>query len=222
MALEDYKDIVGTSAAISTVGQMLAGVLICKDIYKRKSSQNIDPMPFIGGMGMSVLVLQYALILKDFAMINVNVVGFILNVLYTSFYYSYCPTKSKLLSTLAKTAALVAIFIGYAQMEDESKIEFRFGIIVTIVMFLLLASPLIHLGEIFKTKSTEMLSFPIIFMATIVTFQWLLYGLIIDNSFIVFQNAVGFTLSASELLLFVIFPSTPAKIASSKDIKKDN
>lgn len=44
----------------------------------------------------SVLVLQYALILKDFAMINVNVVGFILNVLYTSFYYSYCPTKVRI------------------------------------------------------------------------------------------------------------------------------
>lgn len=222
MALEDYKDIVGTSAAISTVGQMLAGVLICKDIYFKKSTKNVDPMPFIGGLGMSLLMLQYAFILQDFAMINVNVIAFLLNILYTGFYYSYCPTKSNLLTTVAKTAALVAIFIGYAQLEHESKIEFRFGIIVTTVMFLLLASPLVHLGEIFKTKSTEMLSFPLIFMATIVTFQWLLYGLIIDNSFIVFQNAVGFTLSASELLLFAIFPSTPTKVPLLKDIKKDN
>lgn len=222
MGLEDYKDIVGTSASITTMGQMFTGVLICKDIYQKKSTKNVDPMPFIGGMAMGFLMLQYALILQDYAMINVNFFGLGLNVVYLGIFYFYSSEKSDFILSLAKAAAFVAVFIGYAQIEQTSKIEFRFGLIVTAFMFLLIASPLIHLGEVFRTKSTEMLPFPIIFMATIVTFQWLLYGLIIDNGFIIFQNAVGFTISAVELLLFAIFPSTPAKSSSPKEQKKDN
>ena len=30
--------------------------LICKEIYKKKSSQNVDPMPFLGGIGMWVFI----------------------------------------------------------------------------------------------------------------------------------------------------------------------
>lgn len=40
-------------------------------------------------------------------------------------------------------------------------------------------------GEIIRTKSTEILPFPLIFMGTLVAFQWLVYGLIIDNAFII-------------------------------------
>ncbi|XP_033220862.1 sugar transporter SWEET1-like [Belonocnema kinseyi] len=117
--------------------------------------------------------------------------------------------QSDVLVSLAKAVAFIAVFIGYAQIEDESKVEFRFGLIVTALMFILIAAPLVHLGEIFETKSTEILPFPLIFMATIVTFQWLLYGLIVDNGFIIFQNAVGFVICAAELSLFAIFPSKP-------------
>lgn len=39
--------------------------------------------------------------------------------------------------------------------------------------------------DIIKTKNTEILPFPLIFMGTLVSFQWLLYGFIIDNTFIV-------------------------------------
>ncbi|XP_031828482.1 sugar transporter SWEET1 [Nomia melanderi] len=207
MGLEDYKELVATCASISTMGQMLSGTLICKDICKKGSSKGFDPMPFLGGIGMCILMLQYAFIVKDPAMINVNVFGLLTNTAYMAVYYYYSPHTKDTLTLMGKVAAAVSVFLVYAQVEIPEKLEYRFGLIVTALFFLLIGSPLIHLGEIIRTKNTDILPFPLILTGTLVSFQWLLYGVIINNLFIIFQNVVGFLLSVAQLSLFVIFPS---------------
>ena len=220
MGLEDYREAVATCATICTMGQMLAGTLICKDIYRKGSSKGFDPMPFLGGIGMCILMLQYAWILGDPAMININVFGVLTNTAYMAVYYYYSHHTKDTLALIGKVAAFVMVFLTYAQVENSEKIEFRFGVVVTVLLLLLIASPLVHLGEIIKTKNTDILPFPLIFMGTIVSFQWLLYGLIINNVFVIFQNVVGFTLSVMQLSLFVIFPSKSKAKASIQE-KKD-
>ncbi|XP_076625766.1 sugar transporter SWEET1 isoform X2 [Colletes latitarsis] len=168
MGLEDYKEVVGTCASITTMGQMLAGTLICKDIYRKGSSKGVDPMPFLGGIGLCILMLQYAFILKDLTMVNINIFGCLTNTMYMAVYYYFTPNT----------------------------------------------------GEIVKTKNTDILPFPLILMGTLVSFQWLLYGVIIDNGFVIFQNAVGFFLSVVQLSMFAIFPSkSKANSTSQKKTK---
>ena len=193
---------------------------LCKDIYKKDSSRGFDPMPFLGGIGMCILMLQYAWIVRDPAMINVNVFGLLTNTAYMAVYYYYSPHRKDTLALMGKAAAFVAAFLVYAQMEDSEKLEFRFGVIVTGLFFLLIASPLLHIKEIIKTKNTDILPFPLIFMGTIVISLWLLYGIIINNVFIIFQNSVGFVLSVAQLSLFVIYPSKSKGKTSSQE-KKD-
>ncbi|XP_071856291.1 sugar transporter SWEET1 [Bombus fervidus] len=220
MGLEDYKELVASCASICTMAQMSAGTLICKDIYQKGSSRGFDPMPFLGGIGMCILMLQYAWIVRDPAMINVNVFGLLTNTAYMAVYYYYSPHTKDTLALIGKAAVFVAVFLAYAQVEDPEKLEFRFGLIVTGLFFLLIASPLLHIREIIKTKNTDILPFPLIFMGTIVIFLWLLYGIIINNVFIIFQNSVGFVLSVAQLSLFVIYPSKSRGKTSSQE-KKD-
>ncbi|CAL7935121.1 unnamed protein product [Xylocopa violacea] len=207
MGLEVYKELVASCATICTMGHMLSGILICKDIYRKGSAKGFDPMPFLGGTAMCILMLQYALIVRDPAMINVNVFGVLTNVLYMTVYYYYSPHTKDTLALIGKATAFVMVLLAYAQTESPENIEFRFGLIVTVLLLLLIASPLVHLKEIIRTKNTDILPFPLIFMGTIVQFLWLLYGFIINDFFIIFQNSVGFVLSLSQMSLFVIFPS---------------
>lgn len=220
MGLEDYREIVATCATITSMGQMLSGTLMCKDIYKKGSSKGVDPMPFLGGIGMCILMLQYAWILKDPGMININVFGVLVNTAYMAVYYYYSSHTKDTLALIGKTAAFVTVFLLYAQVENSEKIEFRFGIIVTTLFLLLIASPLIHLGEVIRTQNTDILPFPLILMGTLASFQWLLYGLIINNSFVIFQNVIGFLLSVIQMSLFVIFPSK-SKVKSDRQEKMD-
>lgn len=220
MVLEEYKDIVGSCAMVTTMGQMLAGTLICKDIYYKGSSKGVDPMPFLGGVALCILMLRYALILDDPAMINVNIFGFVTNAVYITVYYYYSTNTRDVLNLIGKTTIVVTAFLVYAQIENPANVEHRFGLIVTVLLLLLIAAPLAHLKDIIKTKNTDILPFPLIFMGTLVSFLWLLYGFIIDNGFIIFQNVVGFALSIAQLSLFAIFPSKEKQSGLSNEQKK--
>lgn len=50
--LQPYKELVGSIAAIVTVGQMFSGSFICWDIYKQGNTRGIGIMPFLGGVVM--------------------------------------------------------------------------------------------------------------------------------------------------------------------------
>ncbi|XP_063227910.1 sugar transporter SWEET1-like [Bacillus rossius redtenbacheri] len=212
MGLEDYKDLVGTVAGIATVGQMFSGVFICKDIVQQGSTKNVPVIPFLGGVSMSIIMLKYADMLQDGVMMNVNLTGLALNAAYLIVYYLYCHEKGALWSQVFKAMVAVGLVLAYAVLDNPVRAEFWLGMIITAFMFALIASPLLSLGEVIKTKSTAMLPFPLILSGTVVTFLWLLYGIIIQNTFIQVQNVVGLLLSSAQLMLFAIYPRRPVSI----------
>jgi solute carrier family 50 protein (sugar transporter) len=89
---------------------------------------------------------------------------------------------------------------------------------------------------VIRNQSTESLPFPMIFMGTFVGFSWLLYGIILNNGFMIVsffwmeicrlsnfysfqaQTSVACVLACGQLSLFVIYPSK-SKIGDEK--KKD-
>ncbi|XP_026742847.1 sugar transporter SWEET1 [Trichoplusia ni] len=218
--LQPYKDLVGNIAAIVTVGQMFSGSFICWDIYKQKSTAGIGIMPFLGGIVMGVLNLKFGFILRDDTMIQVNFIGLAINVVYLVIFFHYSHEKVKVWAQMGLAGALSAALIGYAEMEDPALVENRFGSIITAFMFLLIASPLFGLKDIIKNQSTEGLPFPIILSGAIVTFAWLVYGIILRNKFLVIQNIVAVALCASQLALFVIYPSKPKAKQQKQKAKK--
>ena len=49
------------------------------------------------------------------------------------------------MTTLGKATLFVALVLGYAQVENKDLIEFRYGVLTTTLMFILIGSPLINL-----------------------------------------------------------------------------
>ncbi|XP_014368003.1 sugar transporter SWEET1 [Papilio machaon] len=208
--LQPYKELVGSVAAIVTIGQMFSGSFICYDVYKQGNTRGITIAPFLGGVVMSLLNLKYGYILRDDKMIQVNLVGLALNIVYVLVYFHYTSEKVKVWAKIGLAGAFTVALLGYAEMEDPKLVENRFGTIITAFMFYLIASPLFGLREIIKNQSTEGLPFPIIFSGAIVTFMWLLYGIILKNKFLIIQNVVAVILCSIQLSLFVIYPSKRA------------
>ena len=67
-------------------------------------------------------------------------------------------------------------------------------------------APLASLAHVIKTGSTEVLPFPIILSSFFVSGQWWLYGIILDDNFIIVPNFLGWCLATFQLLLFAYFP----------------
>ncbi|XP_055684459.1 sugar transporter SWEET1 [Lutzomyia longipalpis] len=216
--LQPYKGIVSAAAGICTVAQFFSGAFVCNDIRKAGSAEKFPFLPFIGGMVFSVLGLQYGVILRDETMIPVNLFGLALNIVYVCFFYLYTPPhlKNRIWGQMGIGGAFSAAVVAYVQWEDEDKVETRFGLILTALMVYMISAPLFDLGTIVRNKSVEGLPFPIIFSGTVVSFLWLLHGLIINNTIVVFQNLFFFVLSAFQLSLFAIYPSKPTQDAAKK------
>uniref|UniRef100_V5GUB9 Sugar transporter SWEET1 n=2 Tax=Anoplophora glabripennis TaxID=217634 RepID=V5GUB9_ANOGL len=124
------------------------------------------------------------------------------------FYYVYSPDKVRdVLKPLGIGATIVAVFLGYAQIEDPENLEFRYGLIVTVMMLLLLGSPLLQVRGILEKKDASSIPFSLTFMGTLVTFLWLLYGIILMNGFMILQNVIGFILCLVQLILILVYPA---------------
>lgn len=204
-------DTVGKFAAVATIGTFFAPVLICRDIIKKKSTKNVDPTPFIGGMAMSILMIKNGLLMNDPNIIPVNIFGFVLNLIYFLVYYYYTADSSPLISMLTKTALFTGVLWGYTTIEDEKLVEYRFGVILTVLMLILIGSPLFSLNNIIQNKDASMLPFPMISSGAFVGFLWLIYGLLIDNIFIKVQNVVVVILCLIQLGLIFKYPKPESK-----------
>lgn len=92
------------------------------------------------------LTLKYGMLLNDSAMLIVNIVAITLNIIYTIFFYTYAKDKyEEVLKPLGVGTALVAVFLGYAHIESAQNLEFRYGMLLTILMLLLLGAPLLDI-----------------------------------------------------------------------------
>ncbi|XP_065206594.1 sugar transporter SWEET1-like [Planococcus citri] len=223
MSLHEYKDFVGTLAGICTILQFFSPAFMCLDFIKAGSTENADVMPFIGGLVLSILFVQNAILIKDNIMLYVNAFALVLGVIYLVLYFFYTKNKVKFYLKLSKAAIFIAVIIGYAQRESKDVVQFRFGLIVTFILLALIASPLISVNEIIKTKNTSGLPIPLILSGTVVSFLWFLYGVIIGDLFVQVQNVTAFFLNAFQLgLLGYCKLSKPVKSASVKKSKKSD
>ncbi|GLV41916.1 uncharacterized protein CBL_00378 [Carabus blaptoides fortunei] len=204
--LQGYKDIVGSIASIVTIGQFLAGGFICKDIYKKGHTEGISSNPFVGGIVIGFLMLKYSVMLNDSAMLVVNSAAIFLNCLYLLFFFFYCQTRNEVVKAVFIGSAVIVVMLGYAKIESDELVEYRFGLIVTILMLTLIGSPLLEVQDVIKKQDASAIPFPIVLCGTVVSFLWLLYGIILMNDFMIFQNLIGFVLCAVQVVLCVIYP----------------
>ncbi|EFA09565.2 sugar transporter SWEET1 [Tribolium castaneum] len=215
--LQPHKDTVGTVASYLTILQFFSGVFICRDIYKKGNTDGVNSMPFVGGIMLGLAMLKYGLMLGDENMLLVNLFAIVLNVIYCIVYYFYSNDKWKqILKPLSISMAFVAVLWGYCEYESPSVVEFRYGLIVTILMLAVLGSPLLGVKEIIEKKDASEIPFVLTLMATLVTFSWLLYAIILKNEFMLVQNVAGFVLCFVQLILIFAYPGGGRQVSKKK------
>ncbi|XP_030380715.1 sugar transporter SWEET1 [Scaptodrosophila lebanonensis] len=223
--LAPYSDTIAKVAGTITCLQFLSGVVLMNDIRKKGSSDIYPVGPFLGGIVLTVLSLKVGQLMGDQAMIKVNIIGFAINVVFMVgfYYYASNENKTKIWAKIGYVSLFLMACIAYSNYEDPKKVEFRLGMLITGILVWLVGSPLLHLGKIIEAKSTEGMPFPIILSGNLVAASWMIYGLSIRNTVVVFQNLFLLILGGIQLSLFAIYPNTPAKKpAAKKPVSKKN
>lgn len=90
-------------------------------------------------------MLKYSLMLEDSAMFIVNLAAVILNILYIAFYNAYSSNKSgEIYKPSIYGLGLIVALFSYISWEQDDLVEYRFGLIMTVLMLLLMGSPLVE------------------------------------------------------------------------------
>lgn len=91
-------------------------------------------------------MLKYAQMLEDGPMLQVNTAAIVLNSIYTSIYFIYsCDRWNEVFKPMLYGASLIALMFGYVCWEDPGLVEWRYGFIVTALMLLVMAAPLLDI-----------------------------------------------------------------------------
>lgn len=90
-------------------------------------------------------MIKYALMLNDSAMIVVNLAAIVLNLVYLLIYYAYSVNKrAEVHKPISGGIGLVAVLFGYISWEDPAQIEYRYSLIITVLMLGLIGAPLLE------------------------------------------------------------------------------
>lgn len=203
-----FKDILATSATISTVLQFLTGSVICHTYIRKKSTGETSAVPFVSGFLSCSLWLKYGLLSEEHTIIFVNTIGSALFLSYVIVYFTFSVNKRIVVRQFLIVSCFILGCTVYTKYEQDAEEALRvIGLICCCVGVLFFASPLSVLAQVIRTKNTESLPFPIIIASFFVSLQWFLYGMLIEDSFIQVPNLLGCILSSIQLLLYVIYPN---------------
>ncbi|XP_068694130.1 sugar transporter SWEET1-like [Montipora foliosa] len=199
------------SATVATVGFFLSGVLTCQKLIKTGSAENVPLLPFVTTFLNCMVWASYGFVKGDEALIPVNIIGMITQILYTLCFFMYCKDKGKEARTVV-FAAIVSYFLYLYVvhfLENDKTRTRHLGFICIIFTITMQASPLATVAKVVKTRSTESMPFIFSFMMVLVSFLWLCYGTAVQDINIQVPNASGVVLGLIQLSLFCIYPSKP-------------
>ena len=93
--MPDWKTIVGTSATISLTIQFLVGIQVCAQFYQKKTTGNTSGLTFLVGVVMTFIWFSYGSLIEDVSIQVVNLVGLVLQVVYSLVFQAYSVLVSK-------------------------------------------------------------------------------------------------------------------------------
>lgn len=142
-------------------------------------------------------------------MMQQNLFGIILQLIYLTLYYFYLQYKTPFHREAAKSGVCIVITLLYVKWESPSLAPRRFGYILTLLNLSTTIYPLMGVKYILTTKSTYGVPYMIIVCGQVVTTFWLLFAISVHNYIFMLQMLIPFVLGAVQIMLYFKYPSTP-------------
>ncbi|XP_065201928.1 sugar transporter SWEET1-like [Planococcus citri] len=217
MSLIRYQYFVSKSAFCATMCQLFSGCLLCRKYIKQGSTKNDSSFPYVVGLISSSMWMYYGILTNNDTLVYINVIGCTLFISYITIFYLYTPFKHIIRRQLLFIVLVLTLIATYSQYEeDRNLLKSRIGFLCCLVGVSFCAAPLSNVIHVIKTKDAESLPVPMITMTAIVTFLWYLYGVCLNDTFIMYPNLIGFSLSAFQLMLYLAFLKREKPVVYSK------
>lgn len=205
---------------VFTVGMFSTGLSDLKKMRETKSADNIQFLPFLTTCLNNLGWLYYGILKKDQTVMLVNIIGALLQILYIVVYLHYTKQKRTVMSqTLAAGTVLACGWFYFTTLlpEGDTRLS-QLGLTCSVVTVSMYLSPLTDLVGIVRSGDVQCLSFPLTVATLFTSTSWVLYGLQLNDYFIVVPNTPGILTSLIRFYLFKKFASVNQSSPSYKPL----
>ncbi|KAF8007275.1 hypothetical protein BT93_K1316 [Corymbia citriodora subsp. variegata] len=173
----------------------LAPIRTFYKIYKNKSSDGYQSIPYVVALLSASLQLYYGVLKTDATMtITVNASGIVIELAYLVLFSTYASTEEK----------------GQHRVNVVGWIYATFSLMA-------FAVPLSIMWRVIKTRSMEFMPFTPSLLVTLSAITWFFYGLIVKDLKIALPNAVGLLLGLTQIILYMIYKDGNKKMEETNE-----
>ncbi|KAK5836905.1 hypothetical protein PVK06_012710 [Gossypium arboreum] len=179
-------------------------------IYKKKSTESFQSLPYQVALFSCMLWLYYALIKKGaFLLITINSFGCVVETIYISMFWAYASKNSRMSAMklfISMNLGLFSFILILTHFLLKSSIRIQvLGWICVAISVSVFAAPLNIMARVIRTKSVEFMPFTLSFFLTLSAVMWFAYGLFIKDLCVALPNVLGFFLGMLQMLLYAIY-----------------
>ncbi|KAA8549204.1 hypothetical protein F0562_000888 [Nyssa sinensis] len=179
-------------------------------IYKRKSTERFQSIPYAVALFSAMLTFYYAF-LKTNAMllITINSIGMVIECTYLVFFMIYATKEAKIYTTKLLIFFNVGAY-GFVMLftllfsHGDQRVEIV-GWICAVFSVCVFVAPLSIMRLVIKTRSVEYMPFLLSFFLALSAVMWFFYGFIKKDYFIATPNILGFSFGIAQMILYIIY-----------------
>ncbi|KAG8379471.1 hypothetical protein BUALT_Bualt07G0091900 [Buddleja alternifolia] len=198
----------------------LAPVPTFNKIYKKKSTEGFQSVPYVVGLFSAMLWIYYAFLKTDTTLlITINSVGCFTQTIYICFYLIYAPKIArmqtvKLLLMLNVVGLGLIVSLTYFLTNGSTRANIV-GWICLVFSLCVFVAPLCVVRQVIRTKSVEYMPFLLSFFLTLSAVMWFFYGLLRKDYNIAIPNILGFIFGVLQMVLYMMYKN-PNKVEEEK------
>lgn len=196
-------EFLSNACILFTIAVFSTGIPQCWVMIKQKDTENIPFLPYIMTCVNNAIWIVYSMLINNWTVYIVNVIGVILQITYICIYLFYSRFKAKESQMIVAAAACISLVIVYAYFTGNSTFTTNLiGILCNIVTILMFSSPLAELRTAIREKSTKTISFPLTVATFFCTLSWTVYGMLIKDMYLIIPNGLGLLTSFPRFYVF--------------------
>ncbi|KAF3680139.1 Bidirectional sugar transporter SWEET15 [Capsicum annuum] len=179
-------------------------------IYKKKSTEGYQSIPYVVALFSSMLWIYYAFLKTNTTLlITINSFGVFIETIYVAFYLFYAPKNARI-----QTIKMLLLFVvgGFGAIILVTQFLLKgivrgqvVGWICLVFSLCVFVAPLGIVRQVIKTKSVEYMPLLLSVFLTLSAVMWFFYGLLLKDINIAIPNVLGFILGILQMVLYVIY-----------------
>ncbi|XP_006663471.1 bidirectional sugar transporter SWEET14-like [Oryza brachyantha] len=185
-------------------------------IYKSKSTQGFQSIPYVVALFSAMLWIYYALLKSDECLlITINSAGCVIETLYIAVYLVYAPKKARVFTArlllLVNVGVFGLILLLTLLLSAGPRRVVVLGWVCVGFSVSVFVAPLSIMRLVVRTKSVEFMPFSLSLSLTVSAVVWFLYGLLIKDKYVALPNVLGFTFGVIQMGLYAMYRNSTPK-----------